>query len=93
LVVTAPSGRNDRLVHSAGTNSPRLVDRVIVAFVGAALGIVSAVLLGLSGGPVVSGTVTLFDVFGCIGLVFSTVLLLRVVVVAIKEDAPVDHGL
>lgn len=68
----------------------RLVDRVVVAFVGAALGIVSALLLGLSGGPVVSGSVTLFDIFGYVGLALSTVLLLRVVVAAIKGDASTD---
>jgi ubiquinone biosynthesis protein len=68
----------------------RLVDRIVLAFVGAALGIVSALLLGLSGGPVVSGTVTLFDIFGYVGLALSTVLLLRVVVLAIKEEGPVD---
>ena len=68
----------------------RLVDRLVVAFAGAALGIVSALLLGLSGGPVVSGSVTLFDVFGYIGLVLATVLLLRAVVAAIKEDASAD---
>ncbi len=64
----------------------RLVNRLVVAFAGAAFGVVSVLLLGLSGGPVVSGSVTLFDIFGYIGLVLSAVLLLRVVIVAVKED-------
>jgi len=68
----------------------RLVNRAILAFVGAALGIVSVLLLGLSGGPIVSGTVSLFDIFGYTGLALSTVLLLRVVVLAIKDGPAAD---
>lgn len=69
----------------------RWVNRTIVALVGASVGIVSVMLLGLSGGPVVSGSVSLFDVFGYVGLVLSTVLLLRVVVAAIKEESGGDR--
>jgi len=65
----------------------RLVNRAILAFVGAAFGIVSVLLLGLSGGPIVSGTVSLLDIFGYTGLALSTVLLLRAVVLAIKDGA------
>lgn len=64
----------------------RLVDRLVVAFVGAAFGVVSVLLLGLSGGPVLSGALTLFDVFGYLGLALSTVLLLRVVAAALRDD-------
>jgi ubiquinone biosynthesis protein len=64
----------------------RLVNRMIIAFVGATVGVVSVLMLGLSGGPVLSGSVTLFDVFGYIGLVLSIVLLLRVVAAALRED-------
>jgi ubiquinone biosynthesis protein len=70
----------------------RWVNRLIVGLVGAAVGIVSVMLLGLSGGPVVSGFVSLFDVFGYVGLVLSTVLLLRVVVAAIKEETGGDRS-
>jgi ubiquinone biosynthesis protein len=70
----------------------RLVNRLVLAFVGAAVGVVSVLLLGLSGGPVLSGAVTLFDVFGYIGLVLSIVLLLRVVAVVLHEDAAEGGG-
>jgi ubiquinone biosynthesis protein len=64
----------------------RLVNRLVVAFVGAAVGVLSLLMLDLAGGPVLSGSVTLFDVFGWIGLGLSTVLLLRVVSAALRED-------
>jgi ubiquinone biosynthesis protein len=70
----------------------RWVNRLIVALVGASMGIVSVMLLGVSGGPVVSGSVSLFDVFGYVGLVLSTVLLLRVVVAAINEETGGDRS-
>ncbi|HEU4356325.1 MAG TPA: AarF/UbiB family protein [Actinomycetota bacterium] len=57
----------------------RLVDRLVLALVGAALGLMSGVLLAISGGPVISGTLTLLDVFGYLGMGVSVILLLRVV--------------
>jgi ubiquinone biosynthesis protein len=65
----------------------RWVNRLIVGLVGASVGVVSVMLLGVSGGPVVTGSVRLFDVFGYVGLGLSAILLLRVVVAAIKEES------
>jgi ubiquinone biosynthesis protein len=65
----------------------RWVNRLIIGLVGASVGVLSVLLLGLSGGPVVSGSVTLFDVFGYVGLGLSSILLLRVVAAALKEES------
>lgn len=70
----------------------RWVNRLIVGLVGASMSVLSVMLLGLTGGPVVSESVGLFDVFGYVGLVLSTVLLLRVVVAAIKEETGGDRS-
>ncbi len=64
----------------------RLVNRLVLGFAGATLGLVSAVLLAIQAGPVVSGDTTLFDVLGYLGLFAGVVLLLRVVLAAIRES-------
>ena len=64
----------------------RLANRLLLGFAGATLGIVSAILLGLHAGPVVSGETTLLDVLGYVGLFAGVVLLLRVVLAAIRES-------
>lgn len=66
----------------------RWVNRLIVGLVGASMSVLSVMLLGLTGGPVVSES----DVFGYVGLVLSTVLLLRVVMAAIKEETGGDRS-
>jgi hypothetical protein len=63
----------------------------VLAFLGAALGVISVMLLGVRGGPVYlpasghSGGTSLFHVFGYVGLFFSLVLILRVVITIIRE--------
>ncbi len=64
----------------------RLVNRLIVGFAGATLGLVSAILLATRGGPVVSGGVTLLEMLGWFGLFAGVVLILRVVLAAIRES-------
>lgn len=63
----------------------RLVDRGIVAFMSASIGIVSALLLGVAGSVNLSKGVTPPQVFGYIGLGVATILGLRVLV-AITRD-------
>jgi ubiquinone biosynthesis protein len=59
--------------------------RAVLAFLGAALGIVSVMLIGTRGGPTFFPGTSLFHVFGYVGLFFSIVLILRVVI-AISRD-------
>lgn len=63
----------------------RLVNRAIVGFAGATLGIVSAVLLAIDSGPVVGVGTSLLDVLGYAGLFAGIVLILRVVLAALRE--------
>ncbi len=57
-----------------------LVYQILLAFLGAATGIMAVVLLGTTGGPNVSPTLSLFDLLGYNLLVVSAVLILRVLV-------------
>jgi ubiquinone biosynthesis protein len=57
-----------------------LVRQILLAFLGAATGIMAVVLLATTGGPRLSPTVSLFQVLGYNLLVVSTVLVLRVLV-------------
>ncbi|MEJ7718939.1 MAG: hypothetical protein WKF58_00035 [Ilumatobacteraceae bacterium] len=62
-----------------------LVNRIVLAFTGGILGILSVVLLGMSGGPLLSGTTSLFQFFGYVGLFLSMVLILRVLVSVLRD--------
>ncbi len=62
-----------------------LVNRVVLAFTGGVLGIISVILLGLPGGPLLSSTTSMFQFFGYIGLFLSTVLVLRVLVTVLRD--------
>ena len=55
-----------------------LVNRGILAFLGASLGVVSALLFAAQGGPAITRTLTLFDVLGFIGMFAGAVLIMRV---------------
>lgn len=57
-----------------------LVHQILLAFLGATTGIMAVLLLGSSGGPKLSPTVSLFQVLGYNLLVVSAVLILRVLV-------------
>jgi ubiquinone biosynthesis protein len=59
--------------------------RAVLAFLGAALGIMAVMLTGTHGGPAFFPGTSLFHMFGYVGLFFSIVLILRVVI-AISRD-------
>ncbi len=68
-----------------------MISRAVLAFLGAALGIMSVLLLGTRTGPVLipaaagsSGT-TIFQAFGYLGLFLSLVLILRVIIAIVRE--------
>jgi len=63
----------------------RLLNRVVLAFLGGVTGLISVILLTVRGGPPFTGTTTLYQFFGYFGLFCSTVLVLRVLV-AILHD-------
>jgi len=62
-----------------------LVGRAVLAFLGATLGIMSVMLIGTRGGPTFFPGTSLFHVLGYVGLFFSTVLILRVVIAISRE--------
>jgi hypothetical protein len=68
-----------------------MVGRAVLAFLGAAFGITSVMLIGVHGGPLFApaaagtGGTSLFHMFGYVGLFFSLVLILRVII-AITHD-------
>lgn len=57
-----------------------LIHQILLAFLGAATGVMAVQLLGSTGGPKLSATVSLFQVLGYNLLVVSAVLILRVLV-------------
>ena len=63
----------------------------MLAFLGAAFGIVSVMLIGVRGGPLLvpttagTGGTSLFHVFGYVGLFVSLVLILRVIIAITRE--------
>jgi ubiquinone biosynthesis protein len=61
-----------------------LVHQILLAFLGATTGIMAVLLLGSSGGPKLSPTVSLFQVLGYNLLVVSAVLILRVLVTTFR---------
>jgi ubiquinone biosynthesis protein len=63
----------------------RLVNRVVVAFLGGVVGVISVVLLGVQGGPPFTGSTSLYQFFGYFGLFCSTVLVLRVLVAVLRD--------
>jgi ubiquinone biosynthesis protein len=62
-----------------------MVSRAVLALLGATLGIMSVMLIGVRGGPVLVPGTTLFHVLGYIGLFLSLVLILRVVIAIARE--------
>jgi ubiquinone biosynthesis protein len=68
-----------------------MAGRAVLAFLGAAFGIISVMLLGVRGGPLLvpaaagTGGTSLFHAFGYAGLFLSLVLTLRVII-AITRD-------
>ena len=68
-----------------------MAGRAVLAFLGAAFGIISVMLLGVRGGPLLvpaaagTGGTSLFHASGYIGLFFSLVLTLRVIIAITRE--------
>jgi ubiquinone biosynthesis protein len=63
----------------------RMVSRVVLTFIGLGLAIASVMLLGLNGGPRLSSTLAVYQLFGYAGLFSGALLLLRVVVAIARE--------
>ncbi len=63
----------------------RLVNRIALALLAGALGLLSVGLLAIEGGPVLAGETTLFRVLGAVGLFASTALTLRIVVAVMRD--------
>ncbi len=63
----------------------KLVNRGVLSFLGAAVGVLSVILLGTTGGPPLTGATSLFQFFGYFGLFCSTVLILRVLVAVVRD--------
>jgi ubiquinone biosynthesis protein len=75
-----------------------MVNRAVMAFIGASLGLLSVGLLAIHGGPVLlPGTAHghgtgVFRVFGYLGLFFGVVLILRVMVAIAREGIGPPRG-
>lgn len=63
----------------------RLLNRAVVAFLGASVSVVSVLLLGIEGGPPFTGDTSLYTFFGYFGLFCGTVLVLRVLVAVFND--------
>lgn len=63
----------------------RIVSRVVLAFMRVGIAIASVLLLGLSGGPRITSTLTVYQLFGYFGLFSSAVLILRVGIAIARE--------
>jgi ubiquinone biosynthesis protein len=63
-----------------------LVQQLLLTVLGATAGLMAVLLLGTAGGPVVSPTVSLYQLLGYFLLVISSVLVLRVLVLVFRRD-------
>jgi ubiquinone biosynthesis protein len=63
----------------------KLVNRFTLAFLGAVLGLISAVLMGTDRGPILADGTQLLHIFGAIGLACGSVLMLRVVAAIVRD--------
>ena len=81
LRVSLFSGERDEQVVT------RLVNRVVLAFSGGVVGLVSVILIGTEGGPVFTGDTSLFQFFGYFGLFCSTVLIMRALVAVLRDGS------
>ena len=61
------------------------VSRAILAFLGAAIGLMSVLLLGAPGGPVLAAQISLFQALGYLGLCVSIILILRVINALVRD--------
>jgi ubiquinone biosynthesis protein len=63
----------------------RLVSQALLAFLGAAIGVMAVVLLSTTNGPALTRSLSVLHAFGYFGLVISVMLILRVVVKIARE--------
>jgi ubiquinone biosynthesis protein len=63
----------------------RLANRAVLALLGAASGLISVLLLGIPGGPELSGQTSLYEFLGYFGLFCSTVLITRVLIAILRD--------
>jgi ubiquinone biosynthesis protein len=63
------------------------VHQVLLAFLGAATGIMAVLMIGLRGGPALSPSVSLYSFFGYCLLVIAAILALRVLVQVFRSDS------
>jgi ubiquinone biosynthesis protein len=70
--------RDERVISS-------LAGRAILGFLGAAVGIMSVLLLSVQTGPMLFATITIFQLLGYLGLCASIALILRVVVAIVRD--------
>jgi ubiquinone biosynthesis protein len=70
---------------------PRLKGRDVLAFVGAALMLLSIMLVGTEGGPTLTDETSLFQLFGFIGLFLGVVLILRVTLAALCDTQETER--
>lgn len=62
-----------------------LANRAILAFIGATLGVVSAMLFQLTDGPTLTENVSIYDLLGWIGMFAGATLIMRVVLDALND--------
>jgi ubiquinone biosynthesis protein len=62
-----------------------MVSRIVLAFLGVGIAVASVLLLGLSGGPRITSTLAVYQLFGYCGLFSSAILILRVIVAIARE--------
>ena len=63
----------------------KIVNRVILAFLGGTVGVISLILLGIKGGPDFTNKTSLYEFFVDFGLFCSTVLVMRVLVAVLRD--------
>jgi ubiquinone biosynthesis protein len=63
----------------------RLVNRVVLAFLGGVVGVIGVLLVGTGGGPAFTGETSLYEFFGYFALFCGTVLVMRVLVAVFQE--------
>jgi hypothetical protein len=63
----------------------RVVNRIVLAVLSGAIGLVSVGLIAIEGGPAFSAGTSLFRVLGYFGLFCATVLAMRVIVAVLRD--------
>jgi len=64
-----------------------IASRAIIAFLGGVVGLMSVMLLGVSGGPIFYNEISLFQIVGYLGLCASVILIMPVVIAVLRDRA------